>query len=68
MHGRSTKMGIGALLGLEDWRTDSFFTALHLKYLEKTYWRSKYSISLPRLRPHAGASCQTRSTTSRWYN
>ncbi len=33
------KMGIGALLGLEDWRTDSFFTALHLKYLEKTYWR-----------------------------
>ena len=49
------KMGIGALLGLEDWRTDSFFTALHLKYLERTYWRSKYSISLPRLRPHAGA-------------
>lgn len=49
------KIGIGALLGLEDWRTDSFFTALHLKYLEKTYWRSRYSISLPRLRPHAGA-------------
>lgn len=49
------KIGIGALLGLEDWRTDAFFTALHLKYLEKTYWRSKYSISLPRLRPHAGA-------------
>ena len=49
------KMGIGALLGLEDWRTDSFFTALHLKYLEKHYWRTKYSISLPRLRPHAGA-------------
>lgn len=48
------KIGIGALLGLEDWRTDSFFTALHLKYLEKTYWRTKYSISLPRLRPHAG--------------
>lgn len=49
------KIGIGALLGLEDWRTDSFFTALHLKYLEKTYWRTKYSISLPRLRPHAGS-------------
>jgi 2-iminoacetate synthase len=49
------KIGIGALLGLEDWRVDSFFTALHLKYLEKTYWRGKYSISLPRLRPHAGA-------------
>ena len=49
------KIGMGVLIGLEDWRTDSFFTALHLKYLEKTYWRSKYSISLPRLRPHAGA-------------
>ena len=49
------KIGIGALLGLEDWRTDSFFTALHLKYLEKTYWRTRYSISLPRLRPHAGS-------------
>ncbi|MDR1273855.1 MAG: 2-iminoacetate synthase ThiH [Odoribacteraceae bacterium] len=49
------KIGIGALLGLEEWRVDSFFTALHLKYLEKTYWRGKYSISLPRLRPHAGS-------------
>ncbi len=48
------KMGLGVLLGLEDWRTDSFFTALHLKYLQKQYWQSKYSISFPRLRPHAG--------------
>ncbi|WP_329904823.1 2-iminoacetate synthase ThiH [Porphyromonas pogonae] len=48
------KIGIGALLGLENWRTDSFFTALHLRYLEKTYWRTKYSISLPRLRPATG--------------
>ena len=48
------KIGLGALLGLEDWRTDSFFTALHLNYLEKTYWQTKYSISFPRLRPHAG--------------
>lgn len=45
------KMGLGCLLGLEDWRTDSVFTALHLKYLEKTYWKTKFSISLPRLRP-----------------
>ena len=49
------KIGIGCLLGLEDWRTDSFFTALHLDYLEKNYWRTKYSISFPRLRPHAGS-------------
>lgn len=48
------KIGLGALFGLEDWRTDSFYTALHLKYLQKTYWKTKYSISFPRLRPHSG--------------
>ena len=49
------KMGLGILIGLEDWRTDSFFVALHLDYLEKTYWKSKYSISFPRLRPFVGS-------------
>jgi 2-iminoacetate synthase len=48
------KIGLGVLLGLEDWRTDSFFTALHLDYLEKTYWQTRYSISFPRLRPAEG--------------
>lgn len=47
------KIGIGVLIGLEDWRTDSFFCAEHLNYLEKTYWKTKYSISFPRLRPCA---------------
>ncbi|WP_256009952.1 2-iminoacetate synthase ThiH [Desertivirga xinjiangensis] len=48
------KMGLGVLIGLEDWRTDSFFTALHLNYLEKTYWKTRYSLSFPRLRPFSG--------------
>ena len=48
------KIGIGVLIGLEDWRTDSFYTALHLDYLERTFWKTKYSISFPRLRPHSG--------------
>jgi 2-iminoacetate synthase len=48
------KIGIGMLIGLEDWRTDSFFNALHLDYLEKTYWQTKFSVSFPRLRPCAG--------------
>ncbi len=48
------KIGLGALLGLEDWRTDSFFTALHLNYLERNYWKTQYSISFPRLRPFSG--------------
>jgi 2-iminoacetate synthase len=48
------KIGLGALFGLEDWRVDSFYTALHLKHLQKNYWKTKYSISFPRLRPHQG--------------
>ncbi len=48
---RVHKIGLGVLIGLEDWRTDSFFCALHLNYLEKRYWETKYSISFPRLRP-----------------
>jgi 2-iminoacetate synthase len=48
------KVGLGVLLGLEDWRTDSFFNALHLDYLQKTYWQTKYSVSFPRLRPAEG--------------
>ncbi|EMC9925209.1 2-iminoacetate synthase ThiH [Vibrio parahaemolyticus] len=48
------KIGIGALIGLEEWRTDCFFAAAHLDYLERTYWQSRYSISFPRLRPCAG--------------
>ncbi|WP_099610388.1 2-iminoacetate synthase ThiH [Vibrio fujianensis] len=48
------KIGLGALIGLEDWRTDAFYVAAHLDYLEKTYWKSRYSISFPRLRPCTG--------------
>lgn len=48
------KMGLGALIGLEDWRVDSFFVALHLDYLERKYWQTKYSLSFPRLRPFSG--------------
>lgn len=49
------KIGLGVLLGLEDWRTDSFFCALHLDYLQKKYWQTKYSISFPRIRPAQGS-------------
>lgn len=48
------KIGLGALLGLEDWRVDSFFTAMHLEYLQKAYWQTKFSVSFPRMRPFEG--------------
>ncbi|WP_185217186.1 2-iminoacetate synthase ThiH [Sphingobacterium mizutaii] len=48
------KIGLGVLLGLEDWRIDSFFNAVHLNYLQQRYWKTKYSVSFPRLRPAEG--------------
>ena len=48
------KIGLGCLIGLEDWRTDAVFLAAHLRYLERKYWRTRYSIAFPRLRPHVG--------------
>lgn len=47
------KLGLGSLIGLEDWRTDAFFGGLHLQYLEKAFWKMRFSISFPRLRPYA---------------
>ncbi|MHA2939909.1 2-iminoacetate synthase ThiH [Vibrio sp. RC27] len=48
------KIGLGALIGLDDWRVDLMYLAHHLSYLEKVYWKSRYSISFPRLRPCTG--------------
>ncbi|AKH19084.1 2-iminoacetate synthase ThiH [Sedimenticola thiotaurini] len=59
------RIGLGALLGLEDWRTDAAFVALHLGYLERRYWQTKYSISLPRLRPAEGVQSPNVVVTDR---
>ena len=48
------KIGLGALHGLSDWRAEAWFLGLHLRYLERAYWRTRYSLSFPRLRPHEG--------------
>lgn len=45
------KIGLGALLGLENWRGEAVMIARHLRYLQKRYWRSRYSLNFPRLRP-----------------
>ncbi len=57
------KIGLGTLIGLEDWRTEAFFTALHLSYLRKKFWKTNYSVSFPRLRPIDGPGFQPRFTT-----
>lgn len=45
------KIGMGVLIGLEDWRTDITMLARHLRYLQKKYWRTRYSVNFPRMRP-----------------
>ena len=44
-------IGMGVLIGLEDWRTDVTFLAHHLRYLQRKYWKTKYSLNFPRMRP-----------------
>lgn len=48
------KIGIGALLGLYDWKVDCCAVAMHVLYMREHYWKSRLSVSFPRLRPAAG--------------
>lgn len=48
------KIGLGVLIGLEDWRTDVTMMARHLRYLQKHYWQTRYSVNFPRMRPSEG--------------
>ena len=45
-------IGMCVLIGLEkEWRTDLTMLARHLRYLQKHYWRTKYSVNFPRMCP-----------------
>ncbi len=48
------KIGMGILIGLEDWRTDVTMMARHLQYLRKRYWKTRYSVNFPRMCPSEG--------------
>ncbi len=45
------KIGMGVLIGLEDWRIDVTMMARHLRYLQRKYWRTRYSVNFPRMCP-----------------
>ena len=49
------EIGLGALLGLADWRVETLALAEHASYLMRHYWQSHVSFSFPRLRPACGA-------------
>ncbi len=48
------EIGLGALLGLADWRIETLALAEHASYLMRRYWQSRVSFSFPRLRPACG--------------
>ena len=48
------KIGMGALLGLYNWKVDLCAVAMHVLYMREHYWQSNLSISFPRIRPSAG--------------
>ena len=48
------RLGLGALLGLTDWRTEVFYLALHARYLLKKFWKSHVTLSFPRIQSAAG--------------
>ena len=48
------RLGIGALLGLSaDWRADVLAVARHAVWLQREYWRTEVTVSLPRIKPSA---------------
>lgn len=47
-------VNIGALLGLNDWRREAFFTGLHADYLQRKYSGVEIAVSMPRMRPSVG--------------
>lgn len=47
------KIGLGPLLGVNEWRFEILATALHARFLGRRAWRSQISVSLPRMRPAA---------------
>ncbi len=44
-------IGLGSLLGLNNWRLETMALAEHARYLMKHYWKSRVSFSFPRIRP-----------------
>ena len=46
---------MGALLGLDQWRRDAFYTGLHADWIQAAYPGVDIAVSAPRMRPHEGS-------------
>jgi 2-iminoacetate synthase len=48
------RIGVGALFGLSDWRSEALRLAAHLEFLQNRCWSAGFTVAFPRLRPAAG--------------
>ncbi|HID70536.1 MAG TPA: 2-iminoacetate synthase ThiH [Desulfobacterales bacterium] len=48
------EVGIGALLGLADWRAEGLAIGHHLHWLRREFWSTAFTVSFPRMRPATG--------------
>jgi 2-iminoacetate synthase len=62
------EIGLGALLGLANWRVETLALAEHASYLMRHYWQSHVSFSFPRLRPARGVPLRTGNLKSEIQN
>lgn len=58
-------LGLGALLGLADFRQDAFFVAMHGRYLVNKYPHVELSFGPPRIRPCAGGLRDIKEVTDK---
>lgn len=61
--GGMRSIGLGALLGLEDFRLEIYLMCLHGAYLADKYWQSHISASFPRIRAAAGGYAPSRQVS-----
>lgn len=59
-------VNVGALLGLNHWRSEAFFTGLHANYLQNSFPDVEVGISPPRMRPHLGSYQPREQVTDRY--
>lgn len=58
-------VGIGALLGLDEFIFDAFYCGLHAAWLQRTYPGVDIGLSIPRICPHEGHFTVTNGVTDR---
>lgn len=59
------RLGVGALLGLWNWREEAMALAAHIHHLLQHCWKAQITVSLPRLRPAAGEFAPTHPVSDR---